>query len=150
MPEGFKTAHGIAWGSRREGLLEISYWNLKRKNSLTGLGQNQIAKLVQAAQKDTNVKAIFIHGGLFYCSGNDLSVLASGNSMTEEEKEESLVLGAEYRMVNLLRVLNRSVKPIVALARGQSIGIGFTMMSLFDFIYCSPETTFSTPFMKSC
>lgn len=70
--------------------------------------------------------------------------------MTEEEQADDMSFGVEYHMVRNLRVLNKSVKPIVALVRGKSIGIGFTMMSLFDFIYCTPEATFSTPFMGSC
>ena len=59
-----------------KGLLEISFWNLKRKNSITGPGQQVMGRLIDAAQKNDEVKAIFVHGGLFYCSGNDLSVLA--------------------------------------------------------------------------
>jgi len=49
LPEGYKAKDGIAWGSRVEGLLEISLWNVKKKNSITGGGQQQIGKLVRAA-----------------------------------------------------------------------------------------------------
>ena len=42
-------------------------------------------------------------------------------------------------MVSNLRMIMKSKKPIVGLVRGQSIGIGFTTMGLFDFIYCTPE-----------
>ena len=38
LPPGFETKNGIAWGSRAPGILEISYWNIKRKNSVTGPG----------------------------------------------------------------------------------------------------------------
>ena len=47
LPEGYKTKGGIAWGSRVEGLLEISFWNLKRKNALTAESHVQIARLVR-------------------------------------------------------------------------------------------------------
>jgi len=70
--------------------------------------------------------------------------------MDPEERERMMVLNAEHIMVQNLKILNSSTKPIVGLCRGQSIGIGFTMMSMFDFIYCSPDAKFSTPFMKSC
>ena len=48
-----------------------------------------------------------------------------------------------------LRALLKSKKHIVGLVRGQSIGIGFTTTGLFDFLYCTPEVKFSTPFMRS-
>jgi enoyl-CoA hydratase/carnithine racemase len=49
----------------------------------------------------------------------------------------------------LLKALNSSVKPIVAVIRGGAIGISFTMLSLVDFIYISPDAHFTTPFMKT-
>ena len=149
LPEGFQTQHGIAWGSRRPGLLEISYWNLKRKNSITGEGQRQMGRLVNAAQDDPDVKVIFIHGGLFYSSGNDLSVLAGMGSMEGDEKINAASFGVEHLMLTCLRSLLHSKKPVVGLIRGQSIGIGFTTCAMFDFLYCTPEAQFSTPFMRS-
>lgn len=110
-----------------------------------------MARLINAAQNNEEIKVIFIHGGLFYNSGNDLSALAEMGSTDDEElKINASSLGVEHLMVQCLLAINRSKKPIVGLCRGQSIGIGFTTMGLFDFIYCSPEATFSTPFMKSC
>ena len=37
-----------------------------------------MARQIQAAQTNENIKVIFIHGGLFYCSGNDLKFLIDG------------------------------------------------------------------------
>ena len=149
LPEGFESADGIAWGSRREGLLEIVYWNHKRKNSVTRLGQRRMMLLVEGAQNDENVKVIFIHGGLFYGAGNDLSALAKMQSAEPDELRDSAALGSELTMVQCLKAINRSKKPVVGLVRGQSIGISFTTMALFDFIYVTPDAQFSTPFMKS-
>ena len=36
--EGYQTKEGIAWGSRVPGLLEISFWNVKARNSFTKQG----------------------------------------------------------------------------------------------------------------
>ena len=52
-------------------------------------------------------------------------------------------------MVGMLIAMAKSVKPIVAVVRGGALGIGFTMLSHVHFIYCAPEATFMTPFMKS-
>ena len=108
-----------------------------------------MARLINAAQTDDSVKVIFIHGGLFYSSGNDLSALTSNLGLELDELRAVSSLGAEYKLVQCLLALLRSKKPIVGLVRGQSLGISFTTMSLFDFIYCSPDAKFSTPFMKS-
>ena len=108
-----------------------------------------MGRLIQAAQDNDEIKVIFIHGGLFYCSGNDLTVLSSMGSMDEDEKLNTCSHGVEHLMVTNLMAIHRSKKPIVGLVRGQSIGIGFTTCGLFDFLYCTPEAQFSTPFMKS-
>ena len=52
-------------------------------------------------------------------------------------------------MTQHILAVKSSVKPIVGLVRGGAIGIGFTSTSHFDFIYCSPDAYFSTPFMKT-
>ena len=93
---------------------------------------------------------IFIHGGLFYCSGNELKVLAEFGSLAGDEKVNTASHGVEHLMTLCLMAIQKSKKPIVGLVRGQSIGIGFTTTGLFDFLYCTPEAKFSTPFMKSC
>ena len=49
----------------------------------------------------------------------------------------------------MLDALNDSVKPIVSVVRGGAIGIGFTHLSLVDFVYCSPDAHFMVPFMKT-
>ena len=49
---------------------------------------------------------IFIHGGLFYCSGNDLKILASGQSMDEAEKIDTVSAGVEHYMVVTLLAIH--------------------------------------------
>jgi enoyl-CoA hydratase/carnithine racemase len=58
-------------------------------------------------------------------------------------------VGIFDRMNALLTALNQSVKPIVVVVRGGAVGIWFTALSLVDFIYCSPDAFFMTPFMKT-
>lgn len=100
------------------GLLEISYWNLKSKNAVTAEGQRVMGRLIQAAQDDKNIKVIFIHGGLFYCSGNELKVLAEFGSQEEEEKINNSSFGVEHLMQLCLMAIHNSKKPIVGLVRG--------------------------------
>lgn len=151
LPEGYKVKDGIAWGSRLPGLLEIAYFNPQKRNSVTGEGQMLMGRLINAAQDDENIKVIFIHGGLFYSAGNELGALASGAAnFSRDELVDAASLGIEHRMVTNLMAIQKSRKPIVALIRGVAVGITFTAASLFDFIYCTPEAKFATPFMASC
>jgi enoyl-CoA hydratase/carnithine racemase len=49
----------------------------------------------------------------------------------------------------LLMAMQNCKKPTMAIVRGGCHGIGFTMLSGIDFIYCSPDAVFQTPFMAS-
>lgn len=110
-----------------------------------------MGRLINSAQDDENVKVIFVHGGLFFSAGNELDILASGaTNFEKDELTDKAALGIEHYMVTCLMAIQKSKKPIVALVRGFSIGISFTTASLYDFIYCTPEAKFSTPFMASC
>ena len=46
LPEGFQAKHGMAWGSRAEGCLEIAYYNLKMSNAVNGEGQRLMGRLI--------------------------------------------------------------------------------------------------------
>ena len=54
-----------------------------------------------------------------------------------------------YAVSQAIMAVKNSIKPIVGLVRGMSVGIGFTMGSLFTFLYCTPEAVFSAPFTKA-
>ena len=52
-------------------------------------------------------------------------------------------------MVDMLLALNSCKKPIVAVVRGGSIGIGYTLLNHVTMIYCESRARFKTPFMES-
>ena len=91
-----------------------------------------------------------IHGGLFFGSGNDIAALTEFIGASKEEALAAANKGVKGGMAPCLNALNNSVKPTVAVVRGFAIGISFTILSLVDFIYVTPEVSFSTPFMQSC
>ena len=47
------------------------------------------------------------------------------------------------------RACYNSTKPIVAVVRGGCVGISFTILGLYDFVFCSPDAYFKAPFMSS-
>jgi len=40
-------------------------------------------------------------------------------------------------------------KPVIILVRGPAVGLGFTMLSYADFVYCTHDAMFIAPFMQS-
>lgn len=107
-----------------------------------------MARLINNAQTDTSIKVILLHGGKYYSAGNNLDVLTSAGG----DKEKEIKYGTEGifdHMVPYVRAINQSVKPIVSVVRGGALGIGFTTLSLVDFVFVSPDAHFMTPFMQS-
>jgi enoyl-CoA hydratase/carnithine racemase len=119
----------------------------KRKNAFGGNTQNRLAELFTIANKDDNVKCVLLHGGEYFSSGNDLSAFASQGDDPELAKKNSRK-GLDT-MVRLLTSMWDLEKPLVVLVRGAAYGIACTMIALADFIYCTPEAVFCTPFMGS-
>ena len=94
------------------------------------------------------MKCIVLHGGKIFCTGNDVEAFQIGREDTEfiETYVKDLLKNS---LNKLLTSMFNFDKPLVALVRGFAIGIGFTMLTLADFVYCTPEARFFTPFMQS-
>ena len=152
MPEGFVHEDQIIYGMRKEypGLFEIKIHNPKIKNAIGATPEAKLTKLIKEAQEDEDIKVILLHGGAFFSSGNDLGAFAKAFKTGDVEKMlEDATHGAKVIMVDMLLALATSIKPIVAVVRGGSVGIAFTLLSHATFIYCSPDAYFKTPFMES-
>lgn len=109
-----------------------------------------MTELINKANKDTSIKAILVHGGKFFSSGNDLSKLIEAASENQDDMLKAADQGVNLAMVNWLLALDNCEKPLIAVVRGMAFGIAFTMLSLFDFVYLTPECIMKTPFMASC
>lgn len=57
--------------------------------------------------------------------------------------------GLKVHLKNLLLSMIDLEKPLIAVVRGAAYGIACTTLALADFVYCTPETVFCTPFMSS-
>lgn len=152
MPEGFALEDQMIYGMRKEypGLFEMKFHNPKIKNAIGATPEAKMTKLIVDAQENEDIKVILLHGGAFFSSGNDLGAFAKAFKKGDMEAMlEEASNGANVVMVNMLMAMASSIKPIVAVVRGGSIGIGFTLLSHATFIYCSPDAYFKTPFMES-
>lgn len=155
IPEGFKLENQVIFGMRKShpGLFEIKIHNPAKKNALGLEPEKKVTELINQCQEDEEVKVIMLHGGKFFSSGNDLSVFGGRDKDGKRLGFEKLLAIAEDGvlniMVGMLMAMAKSVKPIVAVVRGAALGIGFTLLSHTHFLYCAPNATFMTPFMKS-
>ena len=96
------------------------------------------------------MRLIFIHGGKFFSSGNNLTDGADDPSNFEPDKFYRRSTSANlYALLTCTMALKNSIKPIVGLVRGWSVGIAFTLSSLFTFLYCTPDAKFLATFSTS-
>jgi enoyl-CoA hydratase/carnithine racemase len=136
------------------GLFEIKLHRPKQRNAIGIAQYKKLGELFAFASKDENTKVVILHGGSYFCSGNDLSALVAGAASSDastnpEEVRKNMEAGVLGGMYPMLMNMAMCEKPTFALVRGGANGIAFTMLSHLDFIYCSPEAFFQTPFMAS-
>ena len=85
IPAGYETKHGLCYGSRVEGVLEIKLHSPKKRNTLKKATYLLLNQLIVFAQTEDSVKVIFIHGGKFFTAGNDLMTEAANPQIFEKE-----------------------------------------------------------------
>lgn len=56
---------------------------------------------------------------------------------------------ATVKMVEFLTAVLDLEKPLVCIVSGGNLGIACTSSSLADFIYCTPDAYFYTPFIST-
>lgn len=109
----------------------------EKKNALTLEMYAALADALAAAETDTQVRAILIHGAPdCFCSGNDL-----------KDFLERPPHGEDAPTWRFLRGIASATKPIVAAVGGPAVGIGTTMLLHCDLVYAAPNTRFQLPFV---
>jgi enoyl-CoA hydratase/carnithine racemase len=109
-----------------------------KRNALTPGMYYALTAGISAADADENIRAIILSGidGCF-TSGNDLWNFSNGPS-----------LDYEYPHNTFLDALANAQKPVIAIVDGFALGIGTIMLFHCDFVYASPDTRFSLPFVN--
>ena len=149
LPQGLTFSDGLVYGSRptHPGLFEIKYHNPKRKNAISTGTQKKFAQLVNAANENDEIKVILVYGSQnMFSSGNDISMFAGiGPSEIEKATKEAVLVGVR----DFIGSIMNSKKPTIMFVRGRCLGMTFTIMSNADFVYCTEDASFQTPFMRS-
>ncbi|CAF0818124.1 unnamed protein product [Brachionus calyciflorus] len=121
---------------------------LNRPNKLNALSRNmysEIAMALKEAEENPKIKiCVFTGAGDYFSSGNDLS----NYTVQNEDPRDAIKKGCDL-VENFINSFINFSKPLVALVNGPAIGICFTVLGLFDLVYCSDKATFYAPFTRS-
>ncbi|CAD5215460.1 unnamed protein product [Bursaphelenchus okinawaensis] len=112
-----------------------------KKNSINDNMYKLIPKILHDANNnDEVVFTVFTGNGDYFSSGSEFN-------LDSAHAEKYLGLRTPI-YVDMISELIEHRKILVAFVNGPCVGIGVTMLTLFDYIVCSDTATFVTPFTK--
>ncbi|XP_069814170.1 enoyl-CoA delta isomerase 2-like [Dendropsophus ebraccatus] len=116
----------------------------KKKNAFSREMYKEVSSALIEAGQDDSVLTVVTGQGDYFSSGNDLNnALQPFKGSLEEMVEESTGI-----VKKIVSIVIDFPKPLVAMVNGPAIGIGTTILGLFDLVYASDKATFNTPFTK--
>jgi len=119
------------------GVCEVRLNRPEKRNAITFLMYEQLARALSAAQAEQTVRAVLLSGeGASFSAGNDLQDFLSGP-----------VFSAAHPAMEFLRTLATFGKPLLAAVQGQTVGIGVTMLLHCDLIVAARTAQFTLPFV---
>lgn len=121
---------------RQNGVLKIGINRPHKKNALTANMYNEIRCAIESAETNSDVNVVFLYG--------TNEAFTAGNDLKDFDNRD---FDGPSPAANLLYVMHKFNKPIVAAVSGVSIGIGATLLLHCDFIYAAP-TRFRMPFVN--
>ena len=123
--------------SRADGVCELRLNRPEKRNAITFLMYEQLARALGAAQGDGAVQAVLLSGeGASFSAGNDLQDFLSGPAFS-----------ATHPAMQFLRTLATFEKPLLAAVQGQTVGIGVTMLLHCDLVVAARTAQLTLPFV---
>ncbi|KAK3855009.1 hypothetical protein Pcinc_038560 [Petrolisthes cinctipes] len=115
----------------------------KMKNALNSRVLRELCEALNILRRDETVKMVLLTGtGSTFCQGVDLTALQHPNIETRKKNAENLVRGIK----EFLKVLVQFPKAIVAGVNGNAMGLGVTMLPLFDMVIANDKAEFYLPY----
>lgn len=103
----------------------------------------ELKTVLNTLKSDTSTKAVLVRSkGKHFCRGIDLAYLVQSNA----EKRKTAAQGYSVHIRNFLQSLAMFNKPLVAAVHGDLLGMGVTILPLFDVVIAQDTTTFLTPY----
>ena len=122
----------------RDGVQHIRFNRPDKKNAITAAMYLALAHALRHAERDGAVRVALIQGTPeSFTAGNDL------HDFLEHPPRASDAPAFQF-----LRAIREFPKPLIAAVGGLAVGVGTTMLLHCDFVYCTPGTRFSLPFVN--
>jgi enoyl-CoA hydratase/carnithine racemase len=125
--------------AERDGaILRIGIQRPEKKNALTAAMYLALADALKAADADSAVRVIVLHGGdEAFTAGNDINDFLANPPRDNDSG-----------VARFLRAIADARKPLVAAVAGPAVGIGTTMLLHCDFVYAADNAKFTLPFVS--
>lgn len=121
-----------------DGVLTITINRPDKQNALTQAMYQAMIEAMTSVEHDDAVKVIILEGaGEHFTSGNDIADFLAANQPIET-----------LSVVKWLRKVDEYTKPIIAKVRGNSVGVGTTVLLHCDLVYCDDTSLFAMPFTQ--
>jgi len=118
-------------------IARIEIARIDKKNALTGAMYDAMSAALAAAEADSGVRAILIHGTReCFTAGNDLKDFLDRSSG-----------GGPSSAFRFISALPKLAKPLIAAVGGPAVGVGTTMLLHCDLVYAAPGARFQMPFV---
>ncbi|XP_076685046.1 uncharacterized protein LOC143377543 isoform X2 [Andrena cerasifolii] len=119
--------------------------SLKIRNALTLQVMQEFRETLSILKKDDDCRVVLLTStGSSFCEGLELSMLLH----TSKEERRARAQEIADAVKDFIKSLASFNKPIVAGVQGAAVGLGVTMLPLFDLVIASDKATFSTPYGK--
>lgn len=123
--------------SLSDSVLEIVFARPEKKNALTRQMYEALARAIESAEMDPNVRVVLLCGeGDAFTGGNDLMDFMQDPPTSEDSP-----------VFRALMAISSMQKPLLAAVHGPAIGIGTTLLLHCDLVYAAPSAIFRTPFV---
>ncbi|XP_018022775.1 cell wall protein RBR3 [Hyalella azteca] len=117
----------------------------KIKNSLNSRILRELCDALNSLRGDPSVRLVLLtSNGSSFCQGVDLTSLHHAHPETRNNHAQNLARAIK----EFLRMLVQFPKPIIAGVNGNAVGLGVTMLPLFDLVYASDSAEFYLPYSK--
>jgi enoyl-CoA hydratase/carnithine racemase len=122
----------------KDGILRIEIDRADKKNALTAAMYQAMADAIKAAESDSKVRVVLIHGkDDLFTAGNDLQDFLDNPPRDDNRPVFQFLYG-----------ISQAQKPIVAAVAGAAVGIGTTMLLHCDLVYAAPNARLQLPFVN--
>ncbi|MEU5852715.1 enoyl-CoA hydratase family protein [Saccharopolyspora shandongensis] len=115
----------------QDGIANLTLDSPHNRNALSARLMTELIKKLADATQDPGIRAVLItHTGNTFCAGADLNETAADSS-------------APHRLIQLLRTIAGSSKPVVARVAGHARAGGLGLLGACDIVVAGPQASFA-------